>query len=239
MIQADDEYGRPWVVKVLKAREGLFDTRIIESQREAQACELLELSNDSNDKALIRAELISITREKCSFKVLKMPQYNVLVERASYEAVHIAQQGQRLIEAVQFIHQKEFIHMDIKGSNIFVDVNGQWLLGDFGSICPIGFPVSSCTTMFCKENVIGLNAQPKFDWFMLLIVLMIETLEDRHAFLSALYDSPNSQEVHVSESKLRSLILGITCEPLRVVVRDILERLDPYFELEPPASTVA
>jgi serine/threonine protein kinase len=229
LLLGNDEIGRPIVVKILKVRDDLssYEIRKREVERETQACELLQLSDSSSSKALIHAELLTIgipDSDHC-FKALKMPKYNVLIQCASFDTIVIAAQGQRLIEAVEFIHEKGFVHMDIKGANIFVDMNGQWLLGDFGSICPIKSDVTSCTTFFCKEDVIGLEAHPKFDWFMLLVVLMIETLENRHSFVSVLHEKESRL---VSEFKLRSLIHAITCEQLRTVVHNIVGRLHEH-----------
>jgi hypothetical protein len=46
-------------------------------------------------------------------------------------------------------------------------MDGNWLLGDFGSSCPIGEPVTSATEIFCKERVVNKRGKVEFDWFML------------------------------------------------------------------------
>lgn len=39
--------------------------------------------------------------------------------------------GERMVTALNYLHQLGFIHMDVKQSNIFI--RGDWYLGDFGS----------------------------------------------------------------------------------------------------------
>jgi serine/threonine protein kinase len=214
-------------VKILKTRDSPepLDIRRLEIEREANICEFLNLSNPSNPYAFVQVEKLVITQGDISYRALKMPKYTVLISTASFNPEVIASQGRRLIAAVAFMHESGFIHMDIKASNIFVDGNGNWLLGDFGSTCPVGSPVTSCTRCFCKENVIGINADPKFDWFMLLVALIIETLADRHSFSEHLYDS-NSQ--FVSINKLNGLISNIKCVSLLTTINDIVFRLGPY-----------
>jgi hypothetical protein len=53
----------------------------------------------------------------------------------------------------------------LQGDNIFVDHEGNWLLGDFGSAVKIGSPVISTTQLFGPlPSMIGEPAQPQFDW---------------------------------------------------------------------------
>eukprot|EP01035_Chromulina_nebulosa_P055479 gene55479-76010_t len=53
--------------------------------------------------------------------------------------------------------------MDVKSDNAFIDIDGNWILGDFGKLG--------------KEP-----ALPKYDYYMLFVMLLIETLEDKHSF---------------------------------------------------------
>ncbi len=59
------------------------------------------------------------------------------------------------------------MHLLLQGANIFVDHEGTWWLGDFGSAVRAGHPITSTTEWFmpfkrsCDTEV---NANPKFDW---------------------------------------------------------------------------
>jgi hypothetical protein len=88
--------------------------------------------------------------------------------------------------------------------------------------------ITSSTSMFCKENVIGLVCNPHYDWFMLLVMLVVETLPDKHQFRTAL--NTNSSSPFVSMPKLdNSLVLGTADEGLRQLFRDIVTKIGSYY----------
>lgn len=234
LLKANDQFGVHCVVKILKVRDGVqpYEIRNLEIEREAYAINLLQLSNPSNPYAFIHADLLTVYDNSIEFKALKMPKYNSLIDSATYNPIVIAAQGKKIIDAVEFMHSKGIVHMDIKGANIFVDGSGRWLLGDFGSSCPIGAQVTSCSEHFCKENTIGKPSNQKIDWFMLLVTLIVETLDNRNTFHIHL---SNSDSNLIDESKLSARIHAIAhLEQLPQVINEILGRLDSYFTLLPP-----
>ena len=111
--------------------------------------------------------------------VLIMPWYQATLNKyPSSDLAWIAEEGVRIMDAVAFVHSKGYVHMDIKAMNVFVNNEGHWFIGDFGSCKPINEPVTSSTFQFCYENVVGKPAIPKYDWFMLLLMILTEALED-------------------------------------------------------------
>jgi len=102
----------------------------------------------------------------------------------------IAIEGRRILQALQYLHSHPdggFAHMDVKAMNVFVDHNNRCFLGDFGSCKPLGKPITSCSIKFCWEDVRGQLAHPKYDYFMFLLMILIECLEDRRTYTSAFY----------------------------------------------------
>ena len=75
------------------------------------------------------------------------------------------------------MHAQGYVHMDVKGDNVFVDNSGAWFLGDFGSACRMSEVIRTTTPTFYHCSM-GTNAIPKYDWFMLLVLLLVE-LEDK------------------------------------------------------------
>ena len=153
--------------------------------------------------------------------VLIMPWYITTVNNCpSSDLVWIARQGQRIFAALEFIHEKTYVHLDIKATNIFVDSDMNWFLGDFGSCKPIGEKITSSTFQFYFEEYAFKPAEPKYDWFMFLVLLLIETLEDRRAFSRAFYTTTDSRHVDLEKvlqfasriqehEEIRELILNV------------------------------
>jgi serine/threonine protein kinase len=72
--------------------------------------------------------------------------------------------------ALSILHGKNLAHMDVKPSNIFVDSQGSFFLGDFGSVATIGRVASSTTWAFVPSDVVqspSLLASANHDWWML------------------------------------------------------------------------
>ena len=91
------------------------------------------------------------------------------------------------------------------GDNIFIDHDGHWLLADFGSCKFSGSAVVSTTQMFYFEKLKGVPALPKYDYFMLVVTILIETLPDKHKF-SVFYDEGAT---HISRTKVQSAVVEL------------------------------
>ena len=59
----------------------------------------------------------------------------------------------RMLKALNFLHDKHLAHMDIKPSNIMIDMTGLFWLADFGSVRPINTPTSSVTVAFVPVDL--------------------------------------------------------------------------------------
>jgi serine/threonine protein kinase len=109
--------------------------------------------------------------------VLIMPWYTSSLNKCpSGNFTNIAIQGKRIMSALEYIHGEGYVHLDVKGTNIFVTSDKMWYLGDFGSCKPIGQRVTSSTFQFCYENIAFQTAKVIYDWFMFLLLVLIETL---------------------------------------------------------------
>ena len=111
----------------------------------------------------------------------------------------VATEGRKLLSALQYIHSEGVIHLDVKAMNVFIDINtGAWHLGDFGSCKPIGQKITSSTFQFYFEEMAFTPAHPKHDYFMLLMLLLIEGLDNRHDYSRLFYET-NAQFVDYSK----------------------------------------
>lgn len=126
--------------------------------------------------------------------VLVMPWYtNTLNKYPSSDLEWIAVEGTRIMNALEYIHSQGYVHLDVKATNIFVTHDCKWFLGDFGSCKPIGDKVTSSTFHFCYEDIAFKPASVSYDWFMFLVLLLIETLENRSSYLDLLYLTAESR----------------------------------------------
>ena len=93
--------------------------------QEKSVVETFELN--SPPCALVRMELISVKlndREPDVF-ALKMPRYlTVLSDYTKMWTDHLIREGLRLVEAVEYMHARNVVHVDIKLSNILFGSKG-------------------------------------------------------------------------------------------------------------------
>lgn len=77
--------------------------------------------------------------------VMVMPQFaSTLAYPPKWlEPAYVFSGAQRIIRALNYIHKANYVHMDVKGNNIFMDVAGRWYLGDFGSCVLVDTPITS------------------------------------------------------------------------------------------------
>ena len=62
----------------------------------------------------------------------------------------------------------------MQGDNIFVDMDGNWWLGDLGSAVDMGAAVQSTTAWFSQHNLKDQPAKAEYDWYMLAVALVAE-----------------------------------------------------------------
>lgn len=180
------------------------------SEMEIQVCKLLELSNTGKSVSLIQAEIVDIDLPVSQLQIhgkmsaIVMPRYaTTIAQSPAFYLDVVVEKGRSLFEALKFMHARNVVHMDVKSDNIFLDLDGRWLLGDFGSCRFIGETILSTTEMFYHSRLIGKPALPCYDFFMLLVVLLIETLPDKRSYRQVLF---NSLEGQVSNEKVKNMV---------------------------------
>ena len=164
------------------------DLRLEEMENEAKCCEELAAVTVDTSIALVRHEVVTLqvpeefvlmSRRRDSFKALLMTRYVESLARGGVYALElVAREASRVTAALKFMHYHRYVHMDVKGDNVFVDNSGAWFLGDFGSACKIGEPIRTSTPTFYHCDMGG-RALAKYDWFMLLVLILVE-LDDKN-----------------------------------------------------------
>ena len=172
----------------------------------------------------VTADMISQTRRSGAVAALLMPRYLGSVARGpSCSAQVVAREGRRMIDALRFMHRLGYVHMDVKGDNVFFDVNGVWFLGDFGSACEIDSAIRSTTEGFYHSPILRQPARPKYDWFMLLVMLLIELGDNKDVWAKTFVEEGNR---NVSEALVNAEVQRIIADTtfgrdLKAVVEEI------------------
>lgn len=207
LLLAYDAEGRPLAFKPLLASDG----------PEAQAAQAA-----LGDDCLAPCTLAKASHsDGQDFIGLLMPKYDHSLADVANHVLpqHVVfSRARGLVGAVNHLHSRGYVHMDIKESNIFVDFNGKWILGDFGSAVNFGEKITSTTRGLHPELLDwlekGQRAHWRFDWFMLgaCLVRRLDPQEKQEEYM----------DCGPQRSKLLERIARVELEELRLLLEDVL-----------------
>lgn len=183
--------GRPLVIKIVDSAEedtccdlklpDFFDSP--ESCNNLVPCTVVKLDHSAVEDVRTFKRSPPLT-----FRALVMPRYVCnLAELPQLDVDSIVKGGHAMLEALDYIHKFSRVHMDVKAANVFIDGQGGWQLGDFGSCVRIGCPITSYSYMFHPEKLKIANVSYDFDF--LVVMLVIETLKAGDKWKDALFES--------------------------------------------------
>lgn len=192
-----------------------------EGSMEREAVQLLQL--ETTDLAFLRMRMETILvpdnlpgvgtggridvliMDMCSGTLDNTPPFTFMVDILTCQAV-------RVLEAVKHMHSLGLVHNDIKYGNIFV-VDNVWYLADFGSMKKVGRLVTSTTFAYYRSNIIHQPADPRVDYYMLLVVLLKQTLPDVTLAETLFYDK---LDTHINHAKMMLYVQQFKEEKLKV-----------------------
>jgi serine/threonine protein kinase len=132
---------------------------------------LFEKLNLNDCENIIHASIINLGNKN----ILKMDYYCGSLEKFPQFPFNILENNfKKIKKALNYIHSKDIVHMDVKPDNIFIDFNGNWFLGDFGASKKIGENINFTTLLYYPIPLMNKKANPKFDLFMLGITMFFE-----------------------------------------------------------------
>jgi len=166
ILSAVDANGKPALVKpLLKGND--------EAAMEKIAHNTLDIDIHLVPGTIVRRDLQEDKKENHrEFIALCMPHFSnslYLLPQMPRKAIY--EGGIRILKALEIIHSKGLAHMDVKPANIFVDMNGNWFLGDYGSCVELEKPLGSATSEFLPFFVEV--ASKELDEFQLLTTLVV------------------------------------------------------------------
>ena len=241
ILSAHDSDGAAKLVKILRVPEGAtqLSLRQRDVRYEAESCKFLHDAIVPMERKTIVIDLELAAKVNCRVgenEVLIMPWYTSTLNKHPSNCLSwIATEGTRLLGALKYLHAHPdhdggYVHMDVKAMNIFVDHSTRCFLGDFGSCKPCGSPITSCSTAFCWKDVLGELAHPKFDYFMFLLMILIECLEDRRTYTSEFYDigSRHASMAKVVQAANDRIELDSSPPGLVALLREVLGKLEEF-----------
>lgn len=221
----------------------------LHSALELDVCEELKLSTlDMKSKEAItpvHVRRVQIRKGEAgrreSISVLVMPQFcGTLASPVKWLTSDCLVSGaQRIISALNYLHEHNFVHMDVKADNIFISMDGGWYLGDFGSCVPVSAPIRSFTQIFYWERLrLGETpAEFRYDWAMLAVALIIQARvgqNEHHELLASDFKSLMSSSTAtdiIDHDKLLAAIGDIQNAALRSILEQILQCRDAQLNI--------
>jgi hypothetical protein len=139
-------------VKLIKyptvMRPTSHDEKMQAMAAETEACKTL---TSLDIEGLVKCEVVEVTVENIKeqakghlWQAIKMLDYGSSLEKLPQLPEKMLQNGfHRILNALKGMHKKDFVHMDVKSQNVFVNGDLIWDLGDFGSVRKCGEKVWS------------------------------------------------------------------------------------------------
>jgi serine/threonine protein kinase len=122
----------------------------------------IDVSNDSKQGNISQGSTLFRTPTKSSSTTAaelplrawaSMPAYLGTLDNIPkiLDTVVVSKLFNQMMTCIEYLHTSNFVHMDIKPSNIFYNEFGDYYLGDFGSACKIGGRITSTTEAFSPK----------------------------------------------------------------------------------------
>ena len=182
LLARDNRTGRSLIVKLLQHVQlsRTVPTAVLNAAIDTEL-NLSQEITDRNLECLVHARKVEVEvgegESRRLWRGLVMTLFSsVLVNQPGGWSTGLLVRGfQRIQRGISHLHMMGFVHMDVKSDNIFIDVEGQWYLGDFGSATRIGETVLTFTEVFQPFHLnVVCTAVESFDWVLLCVAAAFE-----------------------------------------------------------------
>lgn len=203
-----NEDGCPVAIKILS--QGM------RSDSEIKAIKTLDLENVAEDIGIVKGKIntldiadndAGVFYRNGSWICFIMPHYPASLASmpGPLPLQVIFEQGTRIKSALDWIHCKNLVHMDIKPANILVSTDGLWYICDFGSCVKRGGKFVSFSEFYLPLNFNQKykNAEPELDYYMLAVTLLIVAIDKPDPLTPIMHESfarvkPEKLEIEVA-----------------------------------------
>ena len=137
------------------ARGAAFAFKLVPARDDPEVVAALALAADGGCPGVVRCSFEEASHSDgsafCGLLMRKLERSLATVPELVLAEEELFARAQALETAVRHVHAVGFVHMDIKEGNVFVDADGAWWLGDFGSCVREGEPITSTTLGLCPR----------------------------------------------------------------------------------------
>jgi hypothetical protein len=182
----DNETGRRYLIKLLSPPELNVSVTYAEKQEAIQ----LEVSScktvtDAAIDGLVTSYVVKVRVENSQglsvsigeWFALKMRHYHSSLTQVPQLSPKLLYRGYlRMKNALIGLHSLNLVHMDVKSDNVFVDEEGIWNLGDFGSARAPGSLCWTFTDVLNPYQLVQLKTKvnPSMDFVCLCVMIAVE-----------------------------------------------------------------
>jgi serine/threonine protein kinase len=216
----------PDFIKVFKnSKEFLLKMKLTDTEADAAElfrggpfivpCEFVHVVSDAGEDV---HELYGLVMPRY-FRALCSMTYNL-------EYSHVLERCKDMIAAVNHIHSRNYVHMDIKDANIFVK-DDEWFLGDFGTCVEYESHITGTTPGLYPlkySEIMSGYALWHYDWFMLAVAIVTHLPNNT----PLLYDDRNATDF--MEVVIGSINTSCGDEELKLILLQLVNCHDSAFD---------
>jgi hypothetical protein len=189
LLAADLDTEKLLLIKLLRIPETTSSQSTL-SKKDAVTAEIEACTNltKENILGLVKCDVVEVTVHHSEglnvspgeWAAIKMDRYMSSLTETPQLSEKVLYRGfSRILKALKAMHALGLVHMDVKSDNVFVDVDLNWDLGDFGSTRKIGTQVWSYTKVLNPYAIpVKATQIPSMDYVLLCITIAVELKKD-------------------------------------------------------------
>ncbi|KAL0033319.1 hypothetical protein WJX77_003475 [Trebouxia sp. C0004] len=160
------------------------------AQAERHAIKALGLDRVSQHRALVQCSLVKVCISiehaaileigEGQYDAVKMPRFVASLSQLPQLSDDIIYRGAlRLQSALHEMHVVSLLHAGVKSDNVVLNTADMWHLADYGACVEFGQPIMSCTEAWYPGAMRGQQANARYDWGLLVVLIAVELGKQR------------------------------------------------------------
>lgn len=196
-----------------------------------------DLNLENSNCFIVKAKIVDFLPDNTlsarnELNAILMPLYSgTISEFPALSEQMLLTKGNQIRETLEYLHEKGWIHLDVRGANIFINHDGNWVLGDFNQSCSFGKKIREETDLIAlyfepQEQLNDKTATPNIDFYMLGLTLLVEAT-CKNSLKRDLYDNNDK----LNWKKVWALTHRILLEEFKIFVHSLLLYNNKYVDV--------